>query len=49
MVSKKSDVADAGSGRPRASSTNIADVKMVCRCGVKNVQIKLPTKHVRND
>jgi len=25
-----------------------ATTKMVCRCGVKNVQIKLPTKHVRS-
>jgi len=46
MVSKKSDVADAGSGRLRVSFTKSNGTKMVWRCGARNVQIKLPTNAV---
>ena len=45
----KNDVADAKGGRPRTNITNITDVKTDCLWGARYVQIKLPTKHVRND
>lgn len=47
-MSKKSDVADAGGGRPRVSFTKDAAIRMDWPCGAKNVQIKLPTRLVRN-
>ena len=43
-VSDRSDVTDAGSGRPRACITKDAVVKMVCMCGARNAQIKRPTR-----
>jgi hypothetical protein len=46
MVSDRSDVTDAGSGRPRACITKDAVVKMVCMCGARNAQIKRPTTAV---
>jgi hypothetical protein len=34
-------VPDVKSGRPRADSTNISDIKTDWRCGARNAQIKL--------
>jgi hypothetical protein len=44
MVSDRSDVADVGSGKPRACITKDAVVMMVCMCGARNAQIKRPTR-----
>ncbi len=45
----RSGAADVKSGRPRTNITNIANIKTDWLSGARNVQIKLPTKHVRND
>ena len=45
----RSGAADVKSGRPRTNITSITDIKTDCQCGARNVQIQLPTKHVRND
>jgi len=48
-MSKKNVATDVKSGRPRTNITNITDTKMDFPNGVKNVQIKLPMQHVKND
>ena len=48
-VLSRSSAADVKSGKPRTNIINTADIRTDCRCGARNVQIKLPTKHVRND
>ena len=45
----KSDVIGAESGKLSVCFTKIKHTKMDCLNGAKNAQIKLPTKHVRND
>ena len=45
---KKSDVADAGGGRSRACFTKDAAIRMDWPSGARDVQIKLPTRLVRN-
>jgi hypothetical protein len=45
----KNDVADAKGGRLRVISTKEGCVKTACSTGAKHVQIKLPTKHIRNE
>jgi hypothetical protein len=48
-VLSRSGAVNVKSGRPRTNITNTADIKTDWQCGARNVQIKLPTKHVRND
>jgi NAD-dependent SIR2 family protein deacetylase len=48
-VLSRSSAVDVKSGRTRTNITNTADTKTDWVCGARNVQIKLPTKHVRND
>ncbi len=48
-MSKKNVAPDVKSGRPRACFIKIEHTKMDWLNGVRNVQMKLPTKHVRND
>ena len=45
----KSDVKGARAGRPRTNITSITDIKTDWLGGARNVQIKLSTKHVRDD
>ncbi len=48
-VLSRSDAVDVKSGRPRTNITNITNIKTDWLRGARNVQIKLPIKHVRND